>query len=53
MLSFVWPHLSATLSNNLSVSPLTVDLGIGVPKPGVMAVLDSTPNLSMAVTKVT
>ena len=52
-MSFVWPHLSATLSYNLNVSSLRFDLGIGVPKAGVMAVLHSTPNLSMAVTNVT
>ena len=53
MLSFVWPHLSAALSNNLSVSSLRVDLSIGVLTAGAMAVLDSMPNVYMAVIKLT
>ena len=37
-LSFGWPNLTATWSSNLIVSSLRVDLGISVPKAGVIAV---------------
>ena len=52
VVSFDCPNLVATLSSNFIVSLLRFVLGIGVPRDGVIAVLDSTPKVSMAVTKV-
>ena len=45
-------YLELRSSSNLTVSLLRVDLGIGVPRVGVIAILDSMPKVSMAVTKV-